>query len=565
MAQGTILSDKSRDGIAALVWRNMGDLEENMWELQYEWDQREATFDGMQAAMEQAGLRVLNTPNLLKQNWVTTRNMPTSTVISQDLTVPVEDATAAAAALTFTVTNEAITSSHVLHGVKSSNYDVVSYGSVSCSAGSGSATITIAARSGAHDAAVTVTVYLCTVASTEVVYGDYSRIYVSSYPYLKEANGHHGDYPGDDTDEIQKTVVTLTGANIVTESNGETFNKAIQFTVANPPTNGWGNSDSLIFNYGYGTNDLQGLPEMISGETYTMSCWVRITSGTKQRLSFKWGVNKNDYANGPRKPELGEQTDKYIEVEAKNGQWQRISWTFTYLSSQTFTETYYRTENEQLVPFTVTYNETYQPRVSFGCCRWAAATIQVCGFRLTRGKLYICETYDDLEEDLFTQKGRIATLESKSTSILADIADSETATATAAHAVGDLITVGNQLYKVTAAIAIGDTITATGNSANVTATTLEALIAEKASATALSTEKSNILANIAGSDTATATAAHAVGDVILVGGQLYSVTAAIAIGDTITDTGAGANVESTTVAALIAPLLALTSATGVSF
>ena len=58
---------------------------------------------------------------------------------------------------------------------------------------------------------------------------------------------------------------------------------------------------------------------------------------------------------------------------------------------------------------------------------------------------------------------------------------------------------------------------------------------------------------IAPSDTATATEAHAVGDVISVGGQLYVVTAAIAIGDTITE---GTNVESTTVMAQMAAKMA---------
>lgn len=70
--------------------------------------------------------------------------------------------------------------------------------------------------------------------------------------------------------------------------------------------------------------------------------------------------------------------------------------------------------------------------------------------------------YDDL-------RARIEALE-------ADIATEDSATATAAHAVGDIILVGGALYSVTAAIAIGDTITAEGNSANVTATTVAAVI-----------------------------------------------------------------------------------------
>ena len=70
----------------------------------------------------------------------------------------------------------------------------------------------------------------------------------------------------------------------------------------------------------------------------------------------------------------------------------------------------------------------------------------------------------------------------------------------------------------------------------------------------------DVTAPIAQSDTATATEAHAVGDVISVGGQLYVVTAAIAIGDTIAE---GTNVESTTVMAQMAAKMAacLTSST----
>ena len=71
--------------------------------------------------------------------------------------------------------------------------------------------------------------------------------------------------------------------------------------------------------------------------------------------------------------------------------------------------------------------------------------------------------YDDL-------RARIEALE-------ADIATEDSATATAAHAVGDIILVDGALYSVTAAIAIGDTITAEGNSANVEATTVAAVIA----------------------------------------------------------------------------------------
>ena len=55
-------------------------------------------------------------------------------------------------------------------------------------------------------------------------------------------------------------------------------------------------------------------------------------------------------------------------------------------------------------------------------------------------------------------------------------------------------------------------------------------------------------AMIADTETATATSAHAIGDIFIVDGVLYKATAAIAIGDTITNEGAGANVVQTSVA-----------------
>ena len=59
------------------------------------------------------------------------------------------------------------------------------------------------------------------------------------------------------------------------------------------------------------------------------------------------------------------------------------------------------------------------------------------------------------------------------------LAPSDTETATAAHAAGDVITVGGVLYRVTAAIAVGDTI---ASGTNVTPTTIAEELAEKAKA-----------------------------------------------------------------------------------
>lgn len=424
MAQGVILSDKSRDGIAALVWRNMGDLEEQMWEREQQWAEQQETFDGMQAALEQAGLRVLNSPNLIKQPGFTTRTYPTSAVISQVLNIPAEDATAAAAALTFTVTNEAITSSYVLQGIKSSNWDAVWYSMVTASCSAGSATITITARPGAH-AAMTVTVYLCTVANQTVPYGETAHSWASSQPYLDSVN-NNGDYVGQESDEIAEVGVTLTGANIVTEVDGTTYNQAVQFTVTNPPTNGWGNADKMIWNYPCGRSiEMEnGQPKytrygeidaMEVGETYTMSCWARITSGTKAMLWLGACPYNGQYLKVPNGYE-------YHEIEAKNGAWQRVSFTFVF--NPTGDRFYTFTSN----------NKTYQgcnwtKTVGFGVCRKYAGTVQLCGFRLVRGKLWVCETYDDLEENVAALRGRVTTLET------AAAADPGTATAAETQAI----------------------------------------------------------------------------------------------------------------------------------
>ncbi len=499
MAQGVVLSDKSRDGIAALVWRNMGDLEEQMWERQQQWNEEQETFDGMQAELEQAGLRVLNRPNLLNQNFSTTRKMPSSAVITEKLTIPVEDATAAAETLTYTITNEAITSSYVLFHRKTSDADIVQYDDVSATFSAGSATITIAARQGAHNSTATVTVYLCTQADTSVVYGNASWISGTTYPYMDSI--YSGNYPGDDsTDGIVTSVATLTGSAIITEPDGETYDKAIQYAIT--ANSAYGNAEYLMYYKPYWNRtyysdvtpasqmkDYGQISEMIAGETYTMSCWVRVLSGDGVWLKFGYG---NSYSNNPYNDNTNHRSgvSDYIKVDANGGVWQRVHWTFEFNpSGNWYTETSESVTVDGVAHTRVTRTYNWFKKVCFGVCRKYTATVQMCGFRLVRGKLFICETYDDLEEALAAARGRITTLESQITgkasttditALLADIADSETATATAAHAIGDLITVGNQLYKVTAAIAIGDTITATGNGANVTATTLEALIAEKA-------------------------------------------------------------------------------------
>ena len=200
--------------------------------------------------------------------------------------------------------------------------------------------------------------------------------------------------------------VTLTGANIVTEQNGETYDKAVQFTVTNPPSSGWGNADKLVWNYPSGQsiemengapkyNRYGEIEEMEVGETYTLSCWARITSGTKAMLWI--GVDPEHYWKHP---------DGYEnhEIEAENGAWQRVSFTFVFNPTGDRFYTY------------TSSNKTYQAcnwskSVGFGVCRKYAGTVQLCGFRLVRGRLFVCDTYDDLEEELHGVKQRVTAIE----------------------------------------------------------------------------------------------------------------------------------------------------------
>ncbi len=110
-------------------------------------------------------------------------------------------------------------------------------------------------------------------------------------------------------------------------------------------------------------------------------------------------------------------------------------------------------------------------------------------YRGDRGKI----AYDDSQ----INKAAIA-------KILADIASVDTETATAAHAIDDLVLVNNQLYKVTTAISIGDTIAA---GTNVVAITLEEALQNKLDSwSTLPTASATYLGKIVhykGADTAT--------------------------------------------------------------
>lgn len=519
MAQGVILSDKSRDGIAALVWRNMGDLEEDMWELE---NSTSETLEAMNASAQSAMEAVnnaesaltemdnvleslslsrasrLNRPNLLKQNYYTSRLMPSSAVIVEEITVPAEDATAAAEALTFTITNEAITSSYVLHGVKSSDYNVVSWSSVSGSFSAGQAVITIAARSGAHNAAVTVKVALCTQSSQNVPYGNMSRTSGSGYPYLRSI--YSGWYPGDDsTDNIYVSVASLAAADQITEPDGETYDKALQYSIT--ANSAYANTEWLQYNHAnYQSSYYQGntprnyghIDELIPGKTYTVSFWARVISGDGAWARFGWGGN---YYNAPYTDNDKMGRSDWVVIE--DATWKRYWWTFTFNPQGAwYTETSEQVTVNNETKTRITRSYAWNKSVWFGIGRKFTSVVQLCGFRLVEGGMWLPTKYDELNESKLDKDqgsanagkvmkvGANGKLEASSLqpdiqtavdAVNANVAAAEEVTATAAHAAGELIMVGGALYKVTAAIAAGDTI---ASGTNVTPKTLAEAIAE---------------------------------------------------------------------------------------
>lgn len=487
MAKGIMRSTKTRDGIAAALAYNLGDLEEDQYQIREEWAAQHSTFADMQVALEQAGLRVLNRPNLtdMGRKFWTTRAMPTSTVVAHTYTIPIEDATAAAEALTYTITDEAITSSYSIFQKISSDSTNVPSTLVTATFAAGSATVTIAARS-AHSAAVTIKLWLCTSANASVPYGSATRISGTSYPYLKSIQ--QGAYPGDDSaDGIACSVITLTGTDIITETDGETYDRALQFNIT--AISAYANTEWLLSGYPYPTNkygtgqipkNYGQITELTPGERYTIAFRARVISGEKAIARF--GFGGGFYSNSPNRNSEDGQTGLSDWIEISGSDWKWYSWTFDYNPTGDWYTEAQTTENN--LTYTVrTY--AYAKKIGFGIGRKYNAVIQLAAFRCVQGRLYVTDTFDDLDEAVTALRERTTDLETASdavpsaiaaakSAVLANIAVEETATATANHVVGELLIVGDSLYKVTVAIATGETIAA---GTNVTATTVAAEIA----------------------------------------------------------------------------------------
>lgn len=441
----TYMTVHSGNGLAAILARNVADCEEDVAGFQ-------DMVDGVYDALAAQDIRALNGPNMiLKQPEGVTVNVPSGDVITETITIPVEDATAAAATLSYTVTNANITAGMVLHGMTSNNTSVVYWGMVTGTASAGSMAVSVSARPRAHEAAVTVTLYICAQTTAALPYGEEARHYAYNIPSLDSTT--NPKYTGDPGEEITERIVTLTGADIVTEEDGSSYNSAVAFTVQNAPQNGYNNADMMVFNYGnsrYKTTDtykasLMGEFDLQVGEKYTLSCWARITSGTDARIKMVWG-NKGGY--GHANSYGGE---KYIDI--KNTTWQRIYWTFVFepTGSQ-----YYTWTDTSVTPNVDYYIENWGRKVAVGVCRKYNGTVQLCGFRLVKGGLMGDNTVDTLQLSVDEALKSIAPVETG-------------ATASAPYAQGALLVWNSRLYKASTAIASGAAF-AVGT--NLTATTL---------------------------------------------------------------------------------------------
>ena len=220
----------------------------------------------------------------------------------------------------------------------------------------------------------------------------------------------------DADDGITTSCVSLTGDAIITDQDGEVYNKALQYNIT--AHTAWGNMETLYYpqgawalyykqgeafkSYGYIVDEMQ------VGEVYTVSCWARLISGDEAWVKFGWGgISMNP---------IGVPSDKAgvsDVVKVSGTEWHRIGWTFTFSPtgaeySET-TETATDTSGNEYTRIKRSYN--WSKRVVIGVHRKYTATLQLCGFRLSKGGLYGSDTVDTLKEQIKTLTARVAALE----------------------------------------------------------------------------------------------------------------------------------------------------------
>jgi len=383
----------------------------------------------------------LNRPNLLSQAYWTNVDMPTSTsVVHQAVfSVPAETAeegeTAATQFVAYAVSDRDVATAKVLSVVNSnynslpaSNYSVEII-NINTSMGTYTVRLNLLAGRPAHSA-VTITVRVADeTENVKVPYGEDSRWYASGKAYYNSIG--NPEYRGADTaDGVQARVVDLAAADQITEPDGEVYDKAIQYNVT--ANTACGNADWMVFNYQNFSDvtydasrtepkDYGNIEEMVPGEKYTMSCWARMVSGDKAWVRFGYGgkYGNTPYSETTYSDICGIRSDL---VEVAGTEWQRIHWTFTFDGptgpQYTYADGTRVDETTGDTIATITRTKNWTKRVQFGVHRKYTGILQLCGFRLVAGDLYLPTKYDTLEE-------RVAALEARITELSAMVLESE--------------------------------------------------------------------------------------------------------------------------------------------
>lgn len=351
--------------------------------------------------VEGLGLHIsLNGPNLIghqpgEETYID--RDPDSTDVTTTLTVPAETAAQAAEPLTFTITDPAITEDYDIWEFGSSDPDVVGgldLAVLSCTAGS--ATLTLQARPGAHESAVTLTVTLAATVTGRMLYGDTTRHYACNQPWIKSLVK---PVNGQEQDQISEQLALLTGDSVIRDLDGREYGVAVAFTVANAPSNGYNNCDQLIFGYGSdgGTTTIDGetvtyppsgVFDLEDGQQYSLSCFARITSGEHARIMMGYGYDSRGQVS-----RWTEDNQVYIDVTGQD--WRRVRWTFTWHNTLTVGSS----------------NYTMKKRVGIGICRKYNGTVELAGFRLVAGGLYAENDVDVLSERVTALEARVDALE----------------------------------------------------------------------------------------------------------------------------------------------------------
>ena len=341
----------STANLVALFARNIGDVEGDLVEIK-------SAYAGIEAAMNEHGIMALNQPNMIKyQPEGVTKPVPSGPIVVKYHTIPAETAEEAAVPISLTFTDANIHAGMVLHYVMSRVYAVCTMSMVSATVTEGQAVVTIAARPEAHTATCDLDLVFCVQQNAVLPYGELSYTYGPG-PWL---NSTGNTYPGYEVDEISERVVSL-GADAVTDSDGTVYGTAVAFTVANAPKQGYNNADHLVFNHGTdgGTRENgttyppSGVFDFVEGEVYTLSCYARITDGTKARLVLGYGQSAGGYVSYPT--ELA--NHKYIDIE--NTAWQRVVFSFVYHDTLSYMA-------QGASPYQVIINKTYGKNTAVKC------------------------------------------------------------------------------------------------------------------------------------------------------------------------------------------------------